>query len=70
MKNKLAFLTFILYTVVVGFDILDIGHKQSMLVIHYDNRPDDELLIDNKYIKNKDDIVNIVDKILIQRSIY
>jgi hypothetical protein len=70
MKNILTIVPFLIYTVIVGYDILDIGNRQSLLVIHYDDLPDDKLLIDYKYLKNKHDIVNVVDKILNQRNAY
>lgn len=65
MKNLL---TFLIFSVIIGFDVLDVGHNQSLFVIHYTDRPDDKLLVDNKYLKNKSDIVHILDDIIKQRN--
>lgn len=67
---KTYLISLFLLTIVMGFDIMDLDHKQSLLIIHYSDRPDDQLLLDNKYLKNKTDISNIVEKILTKRNAY
>lgn len=59
-----------LLTFVTGFDILHMTDKQSALVIHYNDRLEDTILIDNKYLKDKESVINVVEEILKQRNAY
>lgn len=62
--------TLFLLTFVTGFDILHLNDTQSMIVIHYNDLKDDELLIDNKYLKNKASIIEVIEEILKRRNAY
>ncbi len=67
---KKYIVTLFLLTFVTGFDILHLTQQQSMLVIHYNDIKDDELIIDNKYLKDKASIISVVEEILKKRNAF
>lgn len=67
---KKFIVTLFLLTFVTGFDILHLDNHQNALIIHYNDREEDTILIDNKYLKDKELIIEIVEKILKQRNSY